>query len=604
LNLPVCCLLLLALASASAAASARPEALLVFDPQQPLSVLDAEGIRAALQEQRIPYVEHERSAQAPLSASLLADHPALLLAHVVLGPAEIAATDSWVRAGGGLLASGAAGQGLEPLLGLGPLAAMNRNASTELRFVGPHPVATGSFWSGPISQNPPSPIEELPGIQQLFYLDPVWPAYTASLAGADVLARWRRAESPWFSSDGSPAAFAHQPGQGRTVYLGALPGAYMDPDWRYPRSWRTVISEALAWVNTRGTLVELGYWPQGARAAYAFTADAERPQMATVVPQLLTMFQQLGLQRFGTFFIVAQAGGDPGTQGAIQNPGLVAQILDGGSELGGHGDVHARFAGLGLAEQTQRLQAMRGLIEPLMGARAPLLGFRGPYLAVDRNTYRAAAAAGLAYDSSDQDVWSEWSLPYFNDELWQLPPTSMMDYRLLVNSNLSPAEWELITRDKQAFIESRRGLFNWLTHPWVIADSLPRVRSMLSDAAARDDLWLRRLDDILLWWMQREALSVEVIESDDFRLRLRVSNADGRAIEGASIWLRLPQAEFPWRSRVDGIDVERLPRPHGVGAEQTPYEVVVIPQIDAQSSVLVELDIARPDPLFSDGFEG
>jgi hypothetical protein len=580
--------------------------LLVSDSQDALSRLDASGVRAALVELQVPHAEHDQSAgdglpTTPIDDVLLSGRSAVWLAHLSLQPAEIAALDRFVRAGGGIVASGRSGQGLEPLIGIGSLAPMLRTAATELRFGVAHPVASGSYWSGPISQTPPTPVEEMPGIQQLFYLDPAWPAFTAAPQQAQVLARWRRAEAPWFSTDGSPAVFARALGAGRLVYFGGLPGAYMDPAWEYPRSWRTVILEAQAWVQ-QGLQIELGAWPQGRRSAFAFTTDAERAAMATVVPALLQIFEALGLQRFGTFFMVGQAGGDPDSQGAVEHPAVVAQILAAGSELAGHGEVHTRFAGQDLPTQRARLQQMRALIEPLMGPMAPILGFRGPALAVDRNTYRALREAGLAYDSSDQDVWSEWTLPFFTGEVWQLPPSSMMDYRLLIEAGLSGGEWEQLVRDKQAFVASRRGLFNWVTHPWVLADHLPRVQAMLGDANARGDLWMARLDDVLAWWMQREDLRVELLERGEFASRIEVRNEGAQTADGASLWLRLPPAEHPWRIRVDGVETATVERSHGFAGSRD-YRVLVLPAIAAGASRDVRIEQLRPEPVFADSFE-
>lgn len=587
---------------AATAAADEAALLLIADPQDSLSQLDASGVRAALVELQVPLDEHALAEGARIDDALLAGRGAVWLAHLALTPDEIAALDRFVRAGGGLVASGRSGQGLESLLGLGPVTAVERSAATELRFVTAHPAASGSFWQGPISQTPPTPSSEMPAIPHIYYLDAAWPSYTAQPQQAQVLARWRRAESSWFGPDGSPSVFAATPGAGRVLYFGALPGAYADPAWQFPLSWRTVITEANAWVQP-GLQVELGLWPQGKRSAFAFTADTERPAMTTVVPQLLQIFDSLGLTRFGTFFIVGQAGGDAGTVGAVEHPEVVAQILAAGSELAGHGDVHARFAGQDLATQTARLTAMRDLIEALMGTQAPLLGFRGPGLALDRTTYGAMVDSGLVYDSSDQDVWAEWTLPYFNGQVWQLPPSSMMDFALLIGAGLSGGEWETLVRDKQAFVASRRGLFNWVTHPWVLADHLPRVQSMLGDANDQGDLWMARLDDVLAWWMQREDLRVELIERGEFASRVHVHNDGAQVADGASLWLRLPDAQYPWRLRVDGIETAAVTRSHGFAGSRD-YRVLVLPQIAAGAIREVLIEQVRPESLFADSFEG
>lgn len=616
-----CLLTVGALVPACAAAQlvSRPEVLLVYDPDDVLSSMDALGIRGALAEQRTPVVELALATGVELPALTLERHPVLVLAQRRLTPVDGVRVQAFVEAGGGLIATGAAGLDLQPLLGITNLRDLarfppDRPPLDEIRFGLSHPVATGSFWTGPISQVPPMPATELPVVPQLLYRL-TWPAYTATVDGALVLARWRSSGSAWTVADVDPAVFASVHGEGRSVYFGALPGAYAD--WNYPLAWRMPVQEAVSWVNTRAPQVQLGHWPEAKRAAYAFTADTERAPMRTVVPALLALFRQLGLTDFGTFFIVGQAGGDPGSEGAVENPAIVQAILAAGSELAGHGDVHSVIRGLDLATQTSRLGAMRMLIETSGAQVPPVRGFRAPALMVDGNTWRAAAAVGLAYDSSDQDVWCECGLPWFTGEVWSLPPSAPMDYVLVDQFGLSGNEISVLMRDKAAYVASRRGLFNWVTHPWILGgyaiddpegqpsreNLLPTVAAVL--AAARDEggFWMQRLDRILDWWVQRESLSIEIADSDAFRLQLRLRNEGAQAVEGASLWLRLPLAGHPWSVELNGLPQPTLSRPHGLGAS-TPFEVLVVPRIDAQSEVRVELRVLRPVPLFADGFEG
>lgn len=614
-------LLLLALVPgwASAQLAPRPEVLLVYDPDDALSSLDARGIRDALAEQRTPLIDLPLVAGVELPALLLEQHPLLVLAHRRLAPADILRVQTWVGEGGGVIVTGKAGLDLQPLLGISNLRELgrfppDRPALDEVRFGLSHPVATGSFWTGPISQVPPMPASELPVVPQLLYRLQ-WPAYTANVDSALVLARWRSSESAWTAADVEPAVFANAHGQGRTVYFGALPGTYAD--WNYPLSWQMPVQEAVSWANTRAPQVQLGHWPQARRAAYAFTTDTERAPMRSVVPALLALFQQLGLSEFGTFFIVGQAGGDVGSEGAVENPAIVQSILDAGAELAGHGDVHSVIRGQDLATQTSRLGSMRTLIETSTTEVPPVRGFRAPALLVDFNTWRAAAAVGLSYDSSDQDVWCECGLPWFTGEVWSLPPSAPMDYVLVDQFGLSGNEISVLMRDKAAFVASRRGLFNWVTHPWILGgyaindpegqpsreNLLPTVANVLT--AARDDggFWMQRLDRILDWWIQRESLSIEIIDSSPFRLQLRLRNAGAQAVDEASLWLRLPPAEFPWGIELDGLQQTTLSRPHGLGASTT-FSVLVVPRIEANADVQVELRVLRPDAVFTDGFEG
>lgn len=597
-------LLPLLVSTTARTATSGAEVLLVFDPEQPLSVLDAQGIRDALQELRSPYQDWPLSNQQPLTTAAVQPYSAIVLAHLRLPPEQRALIADWVADGGGLFASAAAAEGLESVLGITGLQPISRDDSSEMRFIRAHPVATGSYWQGPISQLPPMPVEQLPAVMQLLYLDPGWPAYSATPTTATILARWRRSGASWFSNDGSPALFSHQHGAGRTVYTGALAGAYADPAWRYPLAWRSVIGEALRWVNRRGSVVQLGYWPQAYRAAFALTADAERAAMATVVPELLAAFSRLGLPRFGTFFFVGQAGGDPLTEGAQEHPDTLAAVIAAGAEVGGHGDVHSRFAGQDLATQRDRLQRMIDVLQPTLAASGgQLLGFRAPGLAVDRNSFAAEVDVGLAYDSSQQDVWNETTLPYFDGGLWHLPVSSPMDYALLHEAALSGDEWELLQRDKLAYVQSRRGLFNMVIHPWLVADQLPRIEAMLADAMADGGLWLGRLDDLLYWWLQREDLQIEVDHADAQQLRLRVHNRGPLAVEGASLWLRPPAGSAERLASIDAEPAVIHSRHHGLGAEPDRFDIVVLPTLAAGAAVVVDWGRPRPPEVFSDGFE-
>lgn len=603
---------------ASSAAALSPQVLLVFDPDDAVSALDARGIREALAEQRTPWLDLPLAAGQPLPAATLQEHATLVLAHVQLEAGSTAVVRDWVSAGGGLLASGRAAFGLEDVLGLAGLQALTRSRPgrpplDEIRFGVEHPVATGSFWTGPVMQVPPLPGSELPSIPQLLNRS-VWPAYTANADGASRLARWRASDEAWTEPDDASAVFAHAFGEGRSLWFGALPGVYAD--WEYPLAWRTPIQEGLAWLNTRSAVIQLGHWPQGARAAYAFTADTESAAMRTAVPTLLEIFARVGLPEFGTFFLVGQAGGDPGSEGAVENPQVVQALLAAGAEIAGHGDVHLRFAGQSQALQTTRLTAMRQLIENSAPGVPPLLGFRAPALDIDRNTWRAAAAAGLAYDSSDQDVWCECSLPWWTGEVWSLPPSAPMDYILLDLREVSPAQFETLMVDKARFMASRRGLFNWVTHPWVLEGrtagdmSGPPVRGAVFSeveailASARDDgdFWMQRLDTILAWWLQREDLRLELLESTSTRLRLRLHNDGDLAADAATLWLRPTPSEHPWAAFVGEQPLPLLNRAHGLGAPQD-YLLAVLPMVAAGSSLELELRLQLPAALFANGFE-
>jgi hypothetical protein len=530
----------------------------------------------------------------PFDSGLLARRHIVVLCDLTLSAVQAGVLEQWVHDGGGLLASGAAGVGLEALTGTGALAPLAIDL-TEVTMPAAHPVAHGTHWQGPITQTPPMPAAEIPSTVQLLYINRAWPAWGASGGDGTMIGHWD-------GDDGTAAIVAAERGAGRVVWSGALPGAYSDWDW--PHSWRTVVVAAVQWLRGSGVHAELGYWPHAHRAAMVFTADTESTRMGVAVPALLDIFAEFGLQRFGTFFMLGRADGDDPVfdyGGALEHPEVVRAIIAAGAEVAGHGDVHRRFNGQSLAVQRARLQAMLDIIEPILAESGDaLLGFRAPYLSGDLTTSPALADVGIAYDSSDADVWSETTLPFFDGHIYQLPPGTPMDWHLLEVYGLDDTTVTTLFVDKIDYVMSRRGMFAWLTHPWVIEPHLDIVRGVLAAATAHDDLWLTRMDDIAVWWAQREELRLAWQSDEQTAKRLRLHNPGAAAIDGASVWLRLPTAPGTWQASIDGEPVPMHERVHG----GVPFLVAVVPRLEAGAQVDIELDRQRPARVFADGFEG
>jgi len=84
-------------------------------------------------------------------------------------------------------------------------------------------------------------------------------------------------------------------------------------------------------------------------------------------------------------------------------------ILKDGHEIAGHGDVHKKFCGTTLHEQTERLRRMIEGFYDNFGVE--LKGFRAPWCKWDRNTHAALSKVGLKYDSSIKRLEILFRLP-------------------------------------------------------------------------------------------------------------------------------------------------------------------------------------------------
>lgn len=620
------CLTLL-VASCLAPGQGQASVLLVDDPESSASRVDCDGVAAALFERRIGFTR-EALPEVDWDGLEAGSVRVLVACHLPLDdlPQAQVALGEWVSRGGGLMASGRSAVGLESVLGLiqsqpvapsklatRPLPITKQqaqggldaslesagNAHTEVRFLPGHPVAFGVAWDGATTTEGPLPRWELPAIVRHWYVDGSeggWPVYLPLVGEAEVVAHWFDQLDTWEALSSVPAMTVHEYGSGRVVYSGALPGVYSNWDW--PRSWRTVITNAIEWTAGESIMPQLGLWPDANVAAFAWTGDTEKPAMRTAVPALLDLFETKGLTNFGSFYFTAQAGGDADTEGAIENPDIVQMVLQAGGEVAGHGDIHTAFSGQDYDTQRNRLASMRDLINPLLNSGQSISGFRAPYLSQDRTTFQALSDLGFDYDAGDADTWSQVTLPFMVGDLVQLPPSMPMDWSLLEDVQLSDADALAIWSDKLEYVIARGGLFSWLHHPWVIEGHLGVVTALLSEALAHGDLWFARQDDIATWWRARLDLQLILQEESDSILRISLSNTGSVEVSGASLWLYRPAGEaHAWRAWVDGKAVPLVARQRNL------REFQVLSVDSLAGGQVVDIVIRRQDEVFRDRFE-
>lgn len=109
------------------------------------------------------------------------------------------------------------------------------------------------------------------------------------------------------------------------------------------------------------------------------------------IPRVLEMLARLNLT--ATFFIEGWS--------AQQHPGLVAEIVAAGHEVGAHGWLHEEWDGLDLEEERELIKRTTAAIGDAIG-RAPV-GWRSPWLRTTRHTMALLADEGYRYDSSFMD---------------------------------------------------------------------------------------------------------------------------------------------------------------------------------------------------------
>ncbi len=523
-------------------ANTQPRVLLAYDSANKYSENDMTGFSAALKEAGISFDSINLKTEN-ITLKTLQCYATLVLSELKLSNAEIDAVNRYVKSGGGLIACGQATVGLENILGIKSYSKISSKNRMEIRFSVKHPVSYGCFWDGPCMENPPMPRDEIPTISQFIYPEPIWPRYSAKNNTGVVIARWFLKDETWSTSSGEPGIVVNRAGMGKTVYCGALPGLYNEPQWKQLKNWKRFIINAIEWTSLDNYLVELGYWPNAYKASFVWSGDTETPEMKKAVPLILDIFQSLRLRHFGTFYIVAKKGGDPGTEGTMEHADIVRLIIKSGSEVAGHGDVHLGFDKGTLTEQTKRLKDMIKINDEIIRPFGESCkGFRAPHVDFSDITRQASREAGLLYTSSDLDVWSESLFPFF-DQVWEAPPTMPMDWTLFEYTPVSDKQAMAIYKDKFDYVYANRGMFNWLCHPWVIYKHPEVLKNVLQFVIRKGDVWMIRQDKLIDWWIKRKKLVLSKAVNKNDSVIVGVRNDGERTVENASIWLRLKKKQ-------------------------------------------------------------
>jgi peptidoglycan/xylan/chitin deacetylase (PgdA/CDA1 family) len=259
-------------------------------------------------------------------------------------------------------------------------------------------------------------------------------------------------------------------------------------------------------------------WPDGARAAAAFTFDvdaescvlahdpASSSRMSLMshqaygprvgVPRLLRLLERQGVR--ATFFV-------PGFT-ADTYPDTVRQIRDGGHEIAHHGYLHEPMQGLTAAQEAEYTD--RGL-EALDRLGVRPVGYRAPWWEFNWHSADLLIERGFLYDSSllDGDVPYRFCGELGQGDLVEIPVDWALDdweqyafYPGWTGSGVieSPTKvhemWLLEARAHHA----EGGCFVLTNHPFISGrpSKAAALERLIEDVRALDGMWVATLQEI------------------------------------------------------------------------------------------------------------
>ena len=252
-------------------------------------------------------------------------------------------------------------------------------------------------------------------------------------------------------------------------------------------------------------------WPRDARAACAFTfdLDAETLWMARGVHEPVTLSQG----RFGpvealprilallrareiraSFFIPAWV--------AEHHQDAVRAIVDGGHEIGCHGDEHERVSELSPDREEAILARSVEVLTRLAGTRP--LGYRAPALQLSAATFPLLVQYGFAYSSNMMDRLSPYLHPAVGGRaLVEIPVSWVLDdapYFMFTGQRSIQPPGPVLQGWLTEFegITEARGVTNFTFHPQIIGrpSRLACLRELMDHVRHTPRVWIASLGEI------------------------------------------------------------------------------------------------------------
>lgn len=278
---------------------------------------------------------------------------------------------------------------------------------------------------------------------------------------------------------------------------------------------------------TGSPLPTIAPWPSGRTWALVLTHDVETAAGRDHIGTVCAVEERAGVR--SSFNLVPEQ--------YETSDALVAELLADGFEVGVHGLRHDGRDLASLATLKRRLPEMRR-----WAARWQAVGFRSP---ATHRVWEWMPLLGFDYDSSypDSDPYEPvpggcctW-LPFFNEDLVELPITLPQDHTIFVILGIGASAWH----DKTALLKTRGGMALMITHPDYLlkAHLLTAYDDFLAERSSDSSCWIALPREVSAWWRRRAATSIHLADGG-WTLR-------GPAAEEAEIGLVYPQ-EGPTRA--------------------------------------------------------
>jgi peptidoglycan/xylan/chitin deacetylase (PgdA/CDA1 family) len=289
---------------------------------------------------------------------------------------------------------------------------------------------------------------------------------------------------------------------------------------------------------------------------------------------LLALLQALQPYQSGpTLFIPAVVLG--------RHPQLIAEIAQGGAEIGIHGHVHNDYRTLTAEEQyTQTSQA----IEVFAKTHTSYAGFRNPYLGWTEDSLEVFRKLGFDYESNeavlhdviDLDQFSpllqsgfakslalfqaipctSYTLrPHFEDSLLRIP-TSIPDDEMLFDRLriTDPLEVGRIWSDVMARVYEREGIYTLNLHPERGILCKPALEKLLQFASSQAlPVWITRLHEVAAWWRERRAFHWQITPLEQGRWQVQADCTPRATLLGRQVEVE-DASTTPWFGQEQRID--------------------------------------------------